>query len=84
MSTLGLSPHLIAKNIGNLSEKHVEMPGTKVEIDQFDATENYMLESISERSPANYTDLDKRSRFRIISTSPSLDQRIKSNSCVQI
>jgi hypothetical protein len=78
MRTLGLSPHLIAKNIGNLSEKHVEMPGTKVEIDQFDATENYMLESISEGSPANYTDLD------IISTSPSLDQRIKSNSCVQI
>ena len=31
-----------------------------------------------------YKDLDKKSRFRIISTSPCLDDRIKANSCVQI
>jgi len=35
--------------------------------------------------PGNtYKSLDKKSRFRIISTSPSLDDRIKANSCVQI
>ena len=35
-------------------------------------------------APKTYADIDKRSRFRIISTSPSLDPRIKTNSCVQI
>lgn len=29
-------------------------------------------------------ELDQRSRFRIISTNPSLDPRIKSFSCVQL
>lgn len=37
----------------------------------------------SEKNMA-YKMLDKKSRFRIISTSPCLDDRIKANSCVQI
>ena len=35
-------------------------------------------------SGTHYKMLDKKSRFRIISTSPCLDDRIKANSCVQI
>lgn len=47
-----------------------------------------MLEQLNDDgsgcSPGSPEALDQRSRFRIISTSPSLDTRIKQNSCVQI
>ena len=45
---------------------------------------NYKVVDWAEGSPQTYAELDRRSRFRIISTSPSLDARIKANSCVQI
>ena len=45
---------------------------------------NYELVDKTEKSPQNYQELDLRSRFRLISTSPSLDNRIKQNSCIQI
>jgi hypothetical protein len=46
--------------------------------------ENYDLEDKTDKSPQNYEELDVRSRFRLISTSPSLDDRIKNSSCIQI
>jgi hypothetical protein len=82
MRTLGLSPHLVAKNLAQLSEKQVE--SVQQDLKDLDVATNYKVIDWAEGSPDNYADLDRRSRFRIISTSPSLDTRIKSNSCVQI
>ena len=82
MRTLGLASHLVAKNLHNLSDKLVESVG--IDLKELANPKNYVVEKEAEGYPKNYEELDKRSRFRIITTSPSLDTRIKSNSCVQI
>jgi hypothetical protein len=82
MRTLGLAPHLVAKNLHNLSDKLVESVG--IDLKELGNPNNYIVEKDVDGFPKNYEELDKRSRFRIITTSPSLDTRIKSNSCVQI
>ena len=46
--------------------------------------ETYRVEDYAASSPQDYAEMDRRSRFSIISTSPSLDPRIKVQSCVQI
>jgi hypothetical protein len=51
---------------------------------QYDKEGNEYNLSPDGKSGNTYKLLDKKSRFRIISTSPSLDDRIKANSCVQI
>jgi hypothetical protein len=82
MRTLGLSPHLTAKNLAQLSDKQFD--GAQEEIKLLDNPTNYEMEAIEDGTPKNYEELDLRSRFRIISTSPSVDPRIKAHSCVQI
>ena len=82
MRTLGLAPHLVAKNLHNLSDKLVE--SVAIDLKELSNPDNYVVEKDVEGYPKNYEELDRRSRFRIITTSPSLDTRIKSNSCVQI
>jgi hypothetical protein len=37
---------------------------------------NYLLDKPSATGPKNYEEIDKRSRFRLIQTSPSLDTRV--------
>jgi len=82
MRTLGLSPHLVLKNLGNYSERSIDL--IQQEMQCLDDAESFVIEDYAEGKPRDYADLDQKSRFRIISTSPSLDDRIKSNSCVQI
>lgn len=84
MRTLGLSPHLCAKNLSSLSDKFCEQ--LAAELKELSNNANYDLDKGHEAAyaPKDYAEIDKRSRFRIISTSPSLDPRIKTNSCVQI
>ena len=55
-----------------------KIPGGLKQID----VDQIVMEEIIGDSPIDYEDLDRRSRFKIISTSPSLDKRIKKNSCV--
>jgi len=81
MRTLGLAPHVCLKNLHHMSEKQLET--VNGELKELDKTSAYYIEDLqSAKSPGTYAELDRRSRFRIISTSPSLDTRIKSNSCV--
>ena len=82
MKTLGLGPHLIMKNLGKISDKNCDSIGP--ELMQLNDHDNYAVEDYAETSPKDYAELDRRSRFSIISTSPSLDPRIKVQSCVQI
>lgn len=82
MKTLGLSPHLNFSKLNTLSEKQVE--NVPKEMSELDNAKFYSMEASSPSCPIDYNDLDRRSRFRIISTSPSLDTRIQCNSCVQI
>jgi len=65
-----------------LSDKQVEV--VQNELKEMDYPNSFGLEQVAPGSPKDYEDLDRRSRFRIISTSPSLDPRIKASSCVQI
>jgi len=80
MRSLSLAPHLISKNLVDLSDKSID----NVQMGLFDMQryENYDLEDKTDKSPQNYQELDVRSRFRLISTSPSLDDRIKNSSCI--
>ena len=84
--TLGLSPHCVVNNIKEFSEKQFDMV-TK-QLDDIDELGEFHIEGKHGKpiagAPISYEDLDQRSRFKIISTSPSLDPRIKVNSCVQI
>ena len=80
MRTLGLAPHLVAKNLASLSDKQVD--SVQSDLKALDESDNYAVENYADGSPQDSADVDRRSRFRIISTSPSLDTRIKSNSCV--
>lgn len=80
--TLGLSPHIGIGRLAFFSDKHFEL--VKHEIEHLDEPENFVMEELLGGTPTSYDELDQRSRFRIISTSPSLDTRIKTNSCVQI
>lgn len=82
--TLGLSPHLVPKNLKALSDHFCD--GCAEELDRLNDTSNFDIDRghQSAYAPRTYDEIDVRSRFRIISTSPSLDPRIKTNSCVQI
>ena len=52
---------------------------------ELESIEAYLLEDMqTDACPKTLAELDQRSRFRIISTNPSLDPRIKSFSCVQL
>jgi len=52
---------------------------------ELESTDGYLVEDMqTDAAPKTMAELDQRSRFRIISTNPSLDPRIKSFSCVQI
>jgi hypothetical protein len=82
LKTLGLSPHIVARNLDKLSDKSLEH--CKDDFNVFDTPNNFTVENYTDGTPVNYEDLDLRSRFSIVSTSPSLDSRIRSNSCVQI
>jgi hypothetical protein len=48
----------------------------------FKSTFATLPEASRVRCPQTYKELDERSRFRIVSTSPNLDTRITTNSCV--
>lgn len=82
LKTLGLSPHIIARNLDKLSDKQCEP--AKKDLESFDTDLNLTVENFTEGTPQTYRELDLRSRFSIVSTSPSLDMRIRANSCVQI
>ena len=79
---MGLSPHLVIKDVQKVySEESLDLikekiPGGLKQID----VDQIVMDEIMGDSPVNYEDVDRRSRFRIISTSPSLDKRIKKNS----
>jgi hypothetical protein len=53
-------------------------------IDEIDVMNRFRISEDLPTAPKTYNELDQRSLLRIISTSPSLDNRIKINSCVQI
>lgn len=82
MRSLSLAPHLVSKNLVDLSDRLIE--GVQGGLNEMNNRENYDLEDTTEKSPRTYEELDIRSRFRLISTSPSLDDRIKCSSCIQI
>jgi hypothetical protein len=82
MRSLSLAPHLVSKNLVDLSDRLIE--GVQAGLADMNKYENYDLEDRTEKSPQTYEELDIRSRFRLISTSPSLDDRIKCSSCIQI
>lgn len=83
MRTLGLGPHVIMKNLANFSEKLIEKLGP--EIKEIETLDGYIIEDMqTDMSPKTMEELDIRSRFRIISTNPSLDPRINQFSCVQM
>jgi hypothetical protein len=82
MRSLSLAPHLASKNLVDLSDKQVE--GVQAGLADMNKYENYDLEDKTAKSPQTYGELDIRSRFRLISTSPSLDDRIRCSSCIQI
>ena len=74
MRTLGLAPHLIPNNLSSLSGRPVE--SVRHLLAALDDPANYLLDKLSITGPKNYEEIDKRSRFRIIQTSPSLDTRV--------
>ena len=75
MRTLGLGPHVIIKNLANFSEKLIEKLGP--EMKEIEILNGYIIEDMqTDSSPKNMEELDQRSRFRIISTNPSMDPRI--------
>lgn len=78
--TLGLAPHLEAKCLSTVQDRHID--GIANDMKNFDHPENFQPEDLSPKAPKTFEEIERRSRFRIISTSPSLDQRIISNSCV--
>jgi hypothetical protein len=80
--TLGLAPPMEFTDLASLSERQIE--SVKIPLKTLDQAKFYKMTSSSPECPKDYYELDRRSRFRIISTSPSLDTRIQSNSCVQI
>jgi hypothetical protein len=82
MRTLGLSPHFCLKNLEALSDRVCE--SVTDEIKKAQDPSYYELDRAKEVSyaPKTYEEIDYRSRFRIISTSPSLNPRITVNSCV--
>lgn len=86
--TIGLSPHLVIKSlVDRFSEKNFDKEGLVLKsLDELENFSNFEIENIEncDSTPIDYEDLDRRSRFRIFSTSPSLDTRIVRNSCVQI
>ena len=83
MRTLGLGPHVIMKNLANFSEKLIEKLGS--EMKEIETLDGYILEDMqTDSSPQSMEELDIRSRFRIISTNPSMDPRICQFSCVQM
>ena len=82
MRTLGLCPHIVLNNLSSLSERHIDF--IKDEMGKIDLDETYEVLKEVDGKKCDYKYIDEWSRFRIISTSPSLDDRIKSNSCVQI
>lgn len=83
IKTLGLSPHLSIKDVHRLSEK--PLAGHEKLLAEIDSDpKNFEIAESGNSAPIDLVELDQRSRFKITSTSPSLDQRIKQNSCVQI
>lgn len=82
MKTLGLAPHMVMKNLGKISDKQCDT--IQEELMALNDHDNYRVEDYAASSPQDYAEMDRRSRFSIISTSPSLDPRIKVQSCVQI
>ena len=75
MRTLGLGPHVIMKNLPNFSEKLIEKLGP--EMKEIETLDGYIMEDMqTSSSPSTMEELDIRSRFRIISTNPSMDPRI--------
>lgn len=74
MRTLGLAPHLIPNSLSSVSGRPVE--SVKHLLQQLDDPQSYLLDKVSPTGPKNYEEIDKRSRFRILQTSPSLDTRI--------
>ena len=84
IKTLGLGPHINIRNHTYWSERQLDDKDIEL-LGQIDkSSKNFELEIIEDSSfmPETFEQLDQRSRFRIISTSPSLDTRIKHNSCV--
>jgi hypothetical protein len=76
MKTLGLGPHVIMKNLSNFSDKQIEKIGN--EMKEIETLDGYEIENLpSDALPEDLAEYDRRSRFRIISTNPSLDSRIK-------
>lgn len=76
MKTLGLGPHIRMKNLVNFSEKQIEKIGH--EMKEIETLDGYEMENLpSDVIPNDLAEYDRRSRFRIISTNPSLDSRIK-------
>lgn len=86
MKTLGLSPHLKLKGLNGYSDRPLEPADFSI-LENMDKDEkNFEMEVLegeeNSTQPYSHEELDSRSRFRIISTSPSLDLRIRQNSCV--
>ena len=76
MKTLGLGPHVKMKNFTNFSDKQIDKIGH--EMKEIETLDGYELENcLSDAAPNDLAEYDRRSRFRIISTNPSLDSRIK-------
>ena len=76
MKTLGLGPHVMMKNLANFSDKHIDKIGH--EMKEIETLDGYQIENLpSDALPNDLAEYDRRSRFRIISTNPSLDSRIK-------
>jgi hypothetical protein len=74
MRTLGLAPHLVPNCLSSVSGRPVE--SVKHLLKALDDPRSYLLDKVSPTGPKNYEEIDRRSRFRIIQTSPSLDPRI--------
>lgn len=79
--TLGLAPHLIIEDLSKFSEKSIE--AAQQDLEDQDHPSKFKIKDPGV-ALSTYAEIDRRSRFRIISTSPSLDTRIKINSCLQI
>ena len=82
MRTLGLCPHVVLNNLSSYSERLID--GIQDEMSRIDNDDSFEVLKEIDGKKCDYKFIDERSRFRIISTSPSLDDRIKSHSCVQI
>lgn len=56
MRTLGLSPHLVLRNLGNYSERSIDL--IQQEMQCLDDAESFAIEDYAEGKPRDYADLD--------------------------